>query len=113
MFCLANVGLFLQNKNSTTFLQAQSISFFGVAEILSDSFISGTGISNVFSAVTSVFFQFLYVGPNGLSLLQADIFLVTAVIVLSIHVFRDSCSFHRAMQHSPEGGMMFSVKDIN
>ena len=65
------------------------------------------------SAVTSVFFQFSYVGPNGLSLLQADIFLITAVIVLSIHLFRDSCSFHRAMQHSTEGCIMFSVKDIN
>ena len=63
--------------------------------------------------MTSVFFQFSYVGPSGLSLLKADIFLVTAVIVLSIHLFRDSCSFRRAMQHSIEGCMMFSVKDIN
>ena len=77
------------------------------------SFLKDSGISNVLSAVTSVFFQFSYVGPSSLSLLQADIFLVTAVIVLSIHVFRDSCSFHRAMQHSTEGCMMFSVKDIN
>ena len=44
------------------------------------SFLKDWDLSNVLSAVTRVFFQFSYVGPNGLSLLRADIFFVTAVM---------------------------------
>ena len=105
---------FSKTKTLRHFYRHSLLAFFGAAQILSDSFISERLGSQMYCRpVTSVFFQFSYVGPNVLSLLQADIFLVTTVIVLSIHLFRDSCSFHRAMQHSTEGCMMFSVKDIN